>query len=92
MNDDANSRVALAEIRGDVKLILAGQERTTSDIHAIRRTLERHDARLAALETDRTRREGQERGITATVKTLWLAGGAVVTAIVLGALRKLGLL
>lgn len=67
---DPDGRVALAEIRGDVKLILAGQERTHSDVQEIRRTLDTHNRRLGALETDRSVREGERNGLTLTGKIL----------------------
>jgi hypothetical protein len=80
---DTNSRVALAEIRGDVKLILAGQERTHSDVQEIRRTLETHNRRIGVLETDKSIREGERKGLGIGGKLLWgglslLAGGGGV--------------
>ncbi len=88
---DPSARVALAEIRGDVRLILASMDRQTADLQAIRRTLEKHDARIESLETSRTEMSSRAAGITATIKTIWVAAGAVLTAIALAAMRKLGL-
>ena len=68
---DTNSRVALAEIRGDVKLILVGQERTHADVQEIRRTLEAHNRRISNLETDKNVREGERKGIGLSGKLVW---------------------
>jgi hypothetical protein len=75
--------VALAEIRGDVKLILAGQERTHSDVQEIRRTLDAHNSRISGLEKDKDIREGERKGITIGGRVLWsmvslIAGGGGV--------------
>jgi hypothetical protein len=84
---DPDSRVALAEIRGDVKLILAGQQRTHDDVQEIRRTLEAHNARIGLLETDRSVREGERKGLGIGGKILWSAfsllagGGGVFTVL-----------
>ena len=67
---DPDNRVALAEIRGDVKLILAGQERTHSDVQEIRRTLDTHNRRIGTLETERSVREGERKGISIGGKLL----------------------
>lgn len=88
---DPSARVALAEIRGDVRLILASLDRQTTDLQAIRRTLEKHDARIESLETTRTENASRTAGVTATIKTIWVAAGAVVTAMAVAVLKKLGL-
>jgi hypothetical protein len=81
---DPDSRVALAEIRGDVKLILAGQQRTHDDVQEIRRTLEAHNSRIGILETDKSVREGERKGIGLGGKIVWsgvslLMGGGLFT-------------
>lgn len=89
---DPDSRVQLAEIRGDIKLILAGQDRTNTDVHAIRNTLDRHDRRLVSLEKRDAERDAERSGITGTIKTLWLGSGALMTAFVVAVMKKLGML
>jgi hypothetical protein len=82
---DPDSRVALAEIRGDIKLILAGQQRTHTDVQEIRNTLTRHDERIGTLETVNSIREGERKGVTLSGKVMWavfsLVGGGAATAI-----------
>lgn len=73
-----DQRVALAEIRGDVKLILAGQERTHSDVQEIRRTLDSHNRRIDNLEADKNKRDGQAQGVSLTTKALWSIGSLLV--------------
>jgi hypothetical protein len=68
---DPDGRVALAEIKGDVKLILAGQERTHSDVQEIRRTLDTHNRRIGTLETDKSVREGERKGLSIGSKVVW---------------------
>jgi hypothetical protein len=68
---DPDGRVALAEIKGDVKLILAGQERTHNDVQEIRRTLDTHNRRIGSLETDRSVRDGERKGLSLGSKFLW---------------------
>ena len=68
---DRDSRVALAEIRGDVKLVLAGQERTHSDVQEIRRTLDTHNRRISTLETGKSVREGERKGLGMGGKMAW---------------------
>jgi len=84
-NMDPDSRVALAEIRGDIKLILAGQQQTHNDVQEIRKTLARHDERLGALEIDKNVREGERKGVTLSGKVAWAVtsvfGGGAATAI-----------
>jgi hypothetical protein len=79
-----DTRVALAEIRGDVKLILAGQERTHNDVLEIRRTLDSHNKRIGTLETDKSVRDGERKGLTLSGKLAWglvsalLGGGGFI--------------
>lgn len=75
---DPDGRVALAEIKGDVKLILAGQERTHSDVQEIRRTLETHNRRLTNLETDKSVRDGERKGLSVGGKLVWSAASLIV--------------
>lgn len=82
----ADQRVALAEIKGDVKLILAGQERTHSDVQEIRRTLDSHNRRIDSLEADKNRRDGERQGVGMTGRIVgWgvslLLGTGVGTAL-----------
>lgn len=71
MSSDPDNRVQLAEIRGDVKLILAGQERTHTDVQDIRRTLIEHNVRIASLETDRSIQEGERKGLNKGGRIVW---------------------
>jgi hypothetical protein len=88
---DTNSRVALAEIRGDVKLVLAGQERTHADVQDIRKTLGEHNVRIAGLETQQSERVGERRSLTIMARILYaLAGGGGVGVLALAA-RHFGL-
>ena len=73
-----DQRVALAEIKGDVKLILAGQERTHSDVQEIRRTLESHNRRIDSLEADKNRRDGLNSGVSLSSKVFWSVGSLLV--------------
>jgi hypothetical protein len=74
----ADQRVALAEIKGDVKLILAGQERTHSDVQEIRRTLDSHNRRIDNLEADKNRRDGLNSGVSLSTKVIWSVGSLLV--------------
>lgn len=74
----ADQRVALAEIKGDVKLILAGQERTHSDVQEIRRTLDSHNRRIDSLEADKNRRDGERTGVSISSKVFWSVGSLLV--------------
>lgn len=74
----ADQRVALAEIKGDVKLILAGQERTHSDVQEIRRTLDSHNRRIDNLEADKNRRDGLNSGVSLSSKVFWSVGSLLV--------------
>ncbi len=75
---NADQRVALAEIKGDVKLILAGQERTHSDVQEIRRTLDSHNRRIDSLEADKNRRDGERTGVSISSKIIWSIGSLLV--------------
>ena len=75
---NADQRVALAEIKGDVKLILAGQERTHSDVQEIRRTLDSHNRRIDSLEADKNRRDGERTGVSISSKIIWSVGSLLV--------------
>jgi hypothetical protein len=68
---DSDSRVALAEIRGDVKLVLAGQERTHTDIAAINKRLDDHNGRIGLLETDKNVRDGERKGLGFGGRIAW---------------------
>lgn len=83
---EADARVALAEIKGDVKLILAGQDRTNRDVSEIRRTMETHNGRLNILEDDKAKRDGA----IGALKWVWAAAGAMVTGAVAVIARALG--
>ncbi len=69
MHDDA--RVQLAEIRGDVKLVLAGQDRTNADVRDLRERVHVHGNRLQIIEA----KEHQRSGAVSTVKVLWGMSG-----------------
>ena len=75
---DPDSRVALAEIKGDVKLILAGQERVHADIAALNRRIDGHDSRIRSLETDKISRDGERKGVSVSSRIAW----AVVSLLV----------
>lgn len=87
-NMDPEARVALTEIKGDLKLVLAGQERTNSDIVDIRQNVRDHGNRIITLENDKFQRVGERQGVAISTKLFWtiitaLCGGllAVVTLI-----------
>ena len=84
---DADARVHLAEIRGDIKLVLAGQDRTNNDVKALRERMHLHSNRLQVIEA----KEHQRIGAIGTVKVLWAAGGVSVMGIVALVARKFGL-
>ena len=68
---DSDARVALAEIRGDVKLVLAGQDRTNTDVRDLRERVLGHSNRLQTIEA----KEHQRAGAVAAAKLLWAAAG-----------------
>ena len=72
---DPDNRVALAEIRGDIKLVLVGQERTHNDVLNVNKRLDAHDSRIRSLETDRSNRDGERKGVTIGGHIIgWLIG------------------
>jgi cob(I)alamin adenosyltransferase len=85
---DPDSRVQLAEIRGDIKLILAGQDRQSTDIHAIRTTLDRHDRRLVSLEKRDAERDAERKGIALTTRVMWAVMGALPTGAIVALLMR----
>ena len=87
---DGDSRVALAEIRGDMKLVLAGQERANSDIRDLRNTIQGHSQRIGALEAKDNRAEGERAGVSLAVKALWTLGGGGAVALAAIIARALG--
>jgi hypothetical protein len=87
---DSDSRVALAEIKGDVKLILAGQDRTNADVHSIRKTLDDHHYRIGHLETDKSVRDGQRQGIAVSTKVMWAGLTLVLSGVGAAVIRLLG--
>jgi len=87
---DADARVALAEIRGDVKLILAGQDRTNNDVRDLRAAQLLHANRIGVLEASKLLSDGERKGVAGTVKVLWAFGGVVITAIIAALLRHFG--
>lgn len=85
-NMDADSRVKLAEIGGDIKLIRQSQEQYGKDVDRLsiaqegfqRSTNERlnnHSTRLADIGTQLTMQSGVRQGVDKTLRTLWLLGG-----------------
>ena len=84
---DESARVQLAEIRGDVKLVLAGQERTNSDMQDLRQTVRGHDGRINVLEADKYQRVGERTGVAISTKLFW----TIITAIGAGLLGIVGL-
>lgn len=85
-DDNENVRVALAEIRGDVKLVLAGQDRANSDIRDIRGVIRTHDTRIGSLEAGRDHATGERKGLATGARILWatvglIPGGAVVAVL-----------
>lgn len=84
-NVDRNALVQLAEIKGDIKLILAGQERTNADITDIRMTIRGHGDRLGLLESKENQLFGERKGASSAGKLVWtiitaLGGGVVAIA------------
>ena len=83
MSDDSESiRVQLEGIRGDIKLVLAGQDRANSDILDLRHTTQGHDSRINALEAKNDHNTGERKGLLAGGRLLWatvglIPGGAV---------------
>ena len=51
---DPDSRVALAEIKGDVKLVLAGMDRVNSDIRELRSNVRDHGGIIQGLRSEMT--------------------------------------
>lgn len=91
---DAESRIALTEIKGDLKLIRQSQDQYTKDMDRITRghaeferttndRLHGHSARLVVLETARTHADGMKAGTERTLRmahVVWAAAtsGGVV--------------
>jgi hypothetical protein len=78
---DAESRVKLAEIGGDIKRIFDFITRHATDVQRIDGRLNHHGERLTILEAARNNAEGQQEGIGKTVKIMWAViggGGATI--------------
>ena len=84
---DPDARVQLAEIRGDVKLVLAGQSRTNDDVKDLRERVHLHSNRIQNLEA----KDHQRAGAVATVKLLWAAGGFTAMGLLALAARHFSL-
>ena len=81
---DMDGRVALAEIKGDVKLILAGQSRTNDDVKDLRDRVHLHSNRIGVLEADKHLRTGERQGLALSAKVLhWVTGGSVIAVVAL---------
>lgn len=92
---DADSRVKLAEIGGDIKRIFDFITRQADDTKRIDGRLNHHAERITALEASNNRQEGQQTGVNKTVKVMWavLGGGGatIVTGIAAIVARSRGL-
>ena len=78
-------RVQLARMEGKLDLSNLRHQRSEE-------RLEDHGKRITGIESREHVREGQLKGVTATIKSAWLAGGALVTAFALAVLKKMGLI
>jgi hypothetical protein len=79
---DPDNRVALAEIKGDIKLVLAGQDRSHTDILTLNKRLDGHDGRIRKLEDDKNARVGERHGLALGGRALWATLGFIPPAIV----------
>jgi len=88
---DPDARVAFTEIKGDVKLILAGQDRTNSDLKEVKNSMTGLDKRVGALEADKHLRTGERQGLAIGARVVhWITGGSLVAIAAIIA-RSLGL-
>lgn len=73
----------LADIAGDIRLILAAQGRYEVDVRDIKERAHGHANRIAALEAAEHVRQGERRGIATSAKMAYLVigGGGVSTVI-----------
>lgn len=83
---DADARVALEGIRGDVKLVLERQGRTNEDVRDLKDRVHGHSNRLQILEVEKH----QRAGAIATAKWLWAAAGVSGTGLAAIIMRHLG--
>lgn len=79
---DAESRVKLAEIGGDIKRIFDFITRQADDTKRIDTRLNHHGERLTAVEAHINKSTGQQQGVDKTVKIMWtIIGGGGATII-----------
>jgi hypothetical protein len=92
---DAESRVKLAEIGGDIKRIFDFITRQGDDVRRIDTRLNHHGERLTALEASKNVNEGQQQGVAKTAKIMWTvlggSGGVIITGLAAIIARAKGL-
>jgi hypothetical protein len=94
-NMDADSRVKLAEIGGDIKRIFDFITRHANDVQRIDTRLNHHGERLTQLEASNNRQAGEQVGISKAAKVMWTimggSGGIIVAGLAAIIARAKGL-
>lgn len=78
---DADSRVKLAEIGGDIKRIFDFITRHATDVQRLDARINHHSERLTLLEAAKNNAEGQQEGVSKAAKVMWAViggGGATI--------------
>jgi hypothetical protein len=92
---DADSRVKLAEIGGDIKRIFDFITRHAHDVQRIDQRLNHHGERLTGIEAHINRSTGQAQGVDKTVKIMWAvlggSGGVILAGLAAIIARAQGL-
>lgn len=92
---DAESRVKLAEIGGDIKRIFDFITRHATDVQRIDTRLNTHGERLTQLEAAKNVATGEQVGINKATKVMWTVmgggGGVIVTGLAAVIARAKGL-
>ena len=91
MNEERNFAVWLTRIEGKLDLSSARHDTTDRRLDNHEQRLHRHSNDISSLQARQHIQDGERKGVAVTIKTLWLAGGATVTAIVVAVLKKLGM-
>jgi hypothetical protein len=92
---DAESRVKLAEIGGDIKRIFDFITRQAQDQARVDQRLNHHGERLTAVEAHINKSAGEAQGVGKTVKVMWAvlggSGGVIVAGVAAIIARAQGL-
>jgi hypothetical protein len=92
---DADSRVKLAEIGGDIKRIFDFITRQADDTKRIDTRLNHHGERLTALEAANNQSVGQQAGVSKAAKVMWSvlggSGGVIIAGLAAIVARAKGL-